>query len=98
PALALDNPSTLYFPPHGRSAVVVAEARKRLDFRDPRTMALQSSLPVPGCGGINHGDFSIDGRYAIFTCEFEKGVLAKIDFVERKVLGYLSLSRGGRAG
>jgi DNA-binding beta-propeller fold protein YncE len=37
---------------------------------------------------------SIDGRYAIFTCEF-KGTLAKIDFVNRKVIGYLKLSKGG---
>ncbi|MGQ0522032.1 MAG: YVTN family beta-propeller repeat protein [Betaproteobacteria bacterium] len=91
----VDNPYNMYFTPDGRSAVVVAEARKRLDFRDPQTMALQSSLSVPGCAGINHGDFSIDGRYAIFTCEFEKGTLAKIDFVERKVLGYLKLSKPG---
>jgi DNA-binding beta-propeller fold protein YncE len=28
-------------------------------------------------------DFSIDGRYAIFTCEFSKG-LAKIDFVDAR--------------
>jgi DNA-binding beta-propeller fold protein YncE len=49
---------------------------------------------VPECGGINHADFSIDGRYAIFTCEFGKG-LAKIDFVNRKVEGYLKLSKGG---
>jgi YVTN family beta-propeller protein len=85
----------MYFTPDGRSAVVVAEARKRLDFRDPQTMALQSSIAVPGCAGINHGDFSIDGRYAIFTCEFQKGTLAKIDFVKRKVVGYLKLSKGG---
>ena len=91
----VDNPYNMYFTPDGRSAVVVAEARKRLDFRDPQTMALQSSIQVPGCAGINHGDFSIDGRYAIFTCEFEKGTLAKIDFVERKVLGYLKLSKQG---
>lgn len=91
----VDNPYNMYFTPDGRSAVVVAEARKRLDFRDPQTMALQSSLSVPGCAGINHGDFSIDGRYAIFTCEFEKGTLAKIDFVERRVLGYLKLSKPG---
>ena len=95
PSVDVDNPYNRYFSPDGRSAIVVAEARKRLDFRDPQTMALQSSLPVPGCAGINHGDFSIDGRYAIFTCEFEKGVLAKIDFVERKVVGYLNLSRRG---
>ncbi|HEX6002749.1 MAG TPA: hypothetical protein VFZ14_02005 [Burkholderiales bacterium] len=91
----VDNPYNMYFTPDGRSAVVTAEARKRLDFRDPHTMALQTSLPVPGCAGINHGDFSIDGRYAIFTCEFEKGTLAKVDFVERKVLGYLNLSKPG---
>src|SRR5207248_11287087 len=57
-------------------------------------LALQSSIDVPECGGINRADLSIDGRYAIFTCEFAKG-LAKIDFVERKVIGYLKLSRGG---
>ena len=91
----VDNPYNMYFTPDGRSAVVVAEARLRLDFRDPQTMALQSSLSVPGCAGINHGDFSIDGRYAIFTCEFQKGTLAKIDFVARKVVGYLKLSKGG---
>jgi DNA-binding beta-propeller fold protein YncE len=33
-------------------------------------MQLEDSLPVPGCYGVNHADFSIDGRYAIFTCEF----------------------------
>ena len=52
------------------------------------------SLAVPQCAGINHADFSIDGRFAIFTCEFQ-GSLAKIDLVDRKVLGYLKLSRGG---
>jgi YVTN family beta-propeller protein len=92
--IAVDDPYNMYFTPDGRFAIVVAEALKRLDFRDPKTMALQGSLDVPQCGGINHADFSIDGRYAIFTCEFAKG-LAKIDFVDRKVLGYLTLSKGG---
>ena len=93
-SVAVDDPYNMYFTPDGRSAIVVAEALKRLDFRDPQTMALQSSLPVPQCAGINHADFSIDGRSVIFTCEFE-GSLAKIDLVGRKVLGYLKLSRGG---
>ena len=90
----VDDPYNMYFTPDGHSAVVVAEQLKRLDFRDPHTMKLQSSLAVPGCAGINHADFSIDGRFAIFTCEFQ-GRLAKIDFVERKVLGYITLSKGG---
>ncbi len=93
-SIAIDDPYNMYFTPDGKSAIVVAEAHKRLDFRDPQTMASQWSLAVPQCKGINHADFSIDGRIVIFTCEFQ-GSLAKIDLVERKVLGYLKLSRGG---
>jgi YVTN family beta-propeller protein len=43
-ALAVDDPYNMYFTPDGKSAVVVAEAMKRLDFRDPKTMALQGSV------------------------------------------------------
>jgi YVTN family beta-propeller protein len=93
-AIAVDDPYNMYFTPDGRSAIVVAEALKRLDFRDPRSMTLQSSIEVPQCAGINHADFSMDGRFVIFTCEFQ-GSLAKIDLVGRKVLGYLKLSKGG---
>lgn len=90
----VDDPYNMYFTPDGKEAIVVAEAHARLDFRDPHTMALKSSLPVPECKGINHADFSIDGKYALFTCEFG-GKLAKIDLVERKVVGYLQLERKG---
>jgi YVTN family beta-propeller protein len=89
-AIPVDDPYNMYFTPDGKSAIVVAEARHRLDFRDPHTMAMQYSIDTPKCGGINHADFSIDGRYAIFTCEFD-GAVAKIDLVNRKVLGYLTL-------
>ena len=90
----VDDPYNMYFAPDGKEAIVVAEAHARLDFRDPHTMALKSSLPVPECKGINHADFSIDGKYALFTCEFG-GKLAKIDLVERKVVGYLQLEKKG---
>jgi len=92
--IMVEDPYNMYFTPDGKSAIVVAEALKRLDFRDPQTMALQYSIAVPQCKGINHADFSIDGRIVIFTCEFQGG-LARIDLVNRKVLGYLKLSRGG---
>jgi YVTN family beta-propeller protein len=92
-AIKVDDPYNMYYTPDGKEAIVVAEEYKRLDFRDPVTMALKSSLATPECKGINHADFSIDGRYAIFTCEFV-GTLVKIDMVERKVLGYLKLSNG----
>ena len=93
-SIPVDDPYNMYFTPDGKSAIIVAEALKRLDFRDAQTMTLQSSLATPQCAGINHADFSIDGRYAIFTCEFQ-GRLVKIDLVNRKVLGYVKLSKGG---
>jgi len=92
--IPVDDPYNMYSTPDGKSVIVVAEAFKRLDFRDPKTMALQSSLAAPRCGGINHADFSIDGRFAIFTCEFD-GTIAKIDLVERKVLGYIQMIKPG---
>ena len=90
-SIPVDDPYNMYATPDGQSAIVVAEARKRLDFRDPKTMALQYAIDTPGCPGINHADFSIDGRFAIFTCEFS-GTIAKIDLANRKVLGYLKLT------
>ncbi len=89
-AIPVDDPYNMYYTPDGKSAIVVAEARHRLDFRDPKTLAMQYQIDAPKCGGINHADFSIDGRTAFFTCEFE-GSIAKIDLVERKVAGYLVL-------
>jgi YVTN family beta-propeller protein len=94
-AIPVDDPYNLYFTPDGRAAIVVAERHKRLDFRDPQTMALQQSIEAPNCSGINHADFSIDGRYAIFTCEFRGGGLVKIDLVNRRVLGYLRFAKRG---
>ena len=88
------DPYNLYFTPDGKSAIVVAEADRRLDLRDPHTMAFKYTIKVPECRGINHSDFSIDGSYAIFTCEFD-GTLAKVDFTKREVVGYLKLSKGG---
>jgi YVTN family beta-propeller protein len=90
-AVMVDDPYNMYYTPDGKSAIVVAEARKRLDFRDPKTMAEQYSIQVPGCPGVNHADFSIDGKTVIFTCEFS-GTLVKIDLAQRKVLGYLKLT------
>jgi YVTN family beta-propeller protein len=87
----------MYFTPDGTSAVVVAEAYKRLEFRDPHTMKMQYHIQTPGCSGVNHADFSMDGTYAIFTCEFSGGGLAKIDLAQKKVAGYLKLSRPGVA-
>jgi YVTN family beta-propeller protein len=93
-AIPVHDPYNMYFSPDGKSAIVVEEAEKRLAFRDPKTMEMQYYIQTPRCAGINHADFSIDGKFAIFTCEFNKS-LAKIDLVNRKVMDYLRLSKGG---
>jgi YVTN family beta-propeller protein len=90
--IPVDDPYNMYWTPDGKHAIVVAEAFKRLDFRDAQTMKLDYSINTPDCDGINHADFSIDGRIAFFTCEFN-GAVTKIDLVNRKVLGTLKLSR-----
>jgi len=84
------DPYNMYYTPDGKYAVVVAERVHRLDFRDPITMALVDSIPVP-CRGIDHADFSADGRYLIASCEFS-GSLIKLDVAKRAVIGTLALA------
>jgi DNA-binding beta-propeller fold protein YncE len=55
-------------------------------------MKLDYSIATPDCDGINHADFSIDSRFAYFTCEFN-GAVTKIDLANRKVAGTIKLSR-----
>jgi YVTN family beta-propeller protein len=90
-ALPVDDPYNLYFTPDGASAIVVAERNAQLDFRDPHTMQLTDSLPVPGCGGINHADYNSNGSYMLVTCEYS-GKVAKIDIANRTLMGLLDLS------
>ncbi len=90
-AIPVDDPYNLYWSPDGKYAIVVAEAHKRLDFRDAHSMKFEFSIPTPSCDGINHADFSIDGRHVLFTCEFDGG-LAKIDLVNRRVVDTIRLS------
>jgi YVTN family beta-propeller protein len=85
----VDDPYNLYFTPDGRYAMVIAEARHHIDFRDPHTMALIQSVPI-ACKGLDHVEFTADNRYAIATCEFS-GQLVKLDVTTRKVVGYLVL-------
>ena len=91
-SILVDDPYNMYWSPDGQYAIVVAEAHKRLDFRAVATMELKFSIATPACAGINHADFSIDGKFALFTCEFN-GAVTKVDLVNRVVLGTLKLSQ-----
>jgi DNA-binding beta-propeller fold protein YncE len=93
--IAVPDPYNLYFTPDGRHAIVVAEALRRLDFRNPHTMALEHSLAVPGCQGVDHMDFSADGRYAYASCEFS-GEMIAVDLRTQQLVKTVAL-RGGRS-
>lgn len=82
PPISVPDPYNMYFTPDGRYAITVAELLKRLDFRDPHTMALRFSLPVPMCPGVDHADFSADGRYMYVSCE-TFGAMIEVDLQGR---------------
>lgn len=93
-AVPVLDPYNLYFTPDGKYAVVMAEARHRIDFLDPHSMRLKHTLHVP-CGGVNHADFSADGRYFLVSCEFS-GQLLKVDTAHRRITGMLRLKAGSK--
>ena len=89
----VEDPYNLYFTPDGRFAIVVAERLQRLDFRNPTTMQLVHSLSVPACRGVDHMDFSADGRYAYASCEFS-GRMIEVDLRTQRVISTIALHGG----
>lgn len=83
------DPYNLYFTPNGKYAIVMASMDKELVFRDPHTMDRVKTVPVT-CYGVNHADFSADGRYFIVSCEFS-GELLKVDTEKMEVIGQQKL-------
>ena len=87
--LNVKDPYNMYYTPDGKYAIVVAERLHRLDFRDAQTMKLVESVVVP-CRGVDHMDFSANGRYLIASCEFS-GEMVKVDVATHKVLGTIKM-------
>src|SRR5262249_25594646 len=79
----------LYFTPDGRKAIVVVERFRRLEVRDPHTWRLIKSIAVPR-SGIDHLDFSADGRYLLASTEYS-GIVVKVDTVAMKMVGWLKV-------
>jgi YVTN family beta-propeller protein len=90
--IPVDDPYNMYYTPNGRFAIVVAERNSRLDFRYAHTMKLQHALSVP-CRGVDHMDFSADGRYLIASCEFSSQMI-KVDVRTQRVVGVLTVAHG----
>src|SRR5262249_11296418 len=93
--IPVTDPYNMYYTPDGKFAVVVAERKRRLDFREPHSMKLVSSLPVAG-EGVDHMEFAANGRYLIASCEFS-GQMLKVDVAHQKVVGTLKLSLPGQS-
>ncbi|MGI8428519.1 MAG: YncE family protein [Solirubrobacteraceae bacterium] len=91
--IPVEDPYNLYFTPDGRYAIVVSERLRKLAFRDPSTMRLKDVLSVPTCAGVDHMDFSADGRYAYASCEFG-GRMIEVDLRDRRVRRTLVLGNG----
>ena len=89
----VDDPYNMYYTPDGKFAMVVAEQKQHLNFLDPATMKVKHSVAVP-CKGVDHVDFSPDGRYFIASCEFA-GALIKVDTVNQKLIGRIDLPEMG---
>lgn len=91
--IPVDDPYNLYFTPDGRYAMVMAEERRRIDFRDSHTMKLRHELSVPMCAGVNHADFTANGRYMLVSCEFAPRMIV-VDVPNQRVVKVVPLRRG----
>ncbi len=87
------DPYNMYYTPDGKFAIVVAERLRELSFRDPATMKVMDTVKVP-CRGVDHMDFTADGRFLIASCEFS-GAMVKVDVAAHTVVGTLLLKEGG---
>ena len=100
--IPVDAPYNLYFTPDGTRALVMAERRNRIDVYDRLTWKLLKKVPVPcqsrvrgqSYGGVNHADWSIDGRYFLATCEFA-GRMIKVDTESMEIVATLDLEGAG---
>ena len=84
--IAVDDPYNMYFTPDGSSAIVVAEARKRLDFRDPHTMALQFVAARRRNATASTTPTFRSTAATRSSPASSAAALVKIDLVERQVL------------
>lgn len=87
------DPYNMYFTPDGKYAISVAEARRELVWYDPHTWTQRDITPAPTCAGINHADFSADGRTVVFSCEFA-GAIAVVDVASHQLLRVIPMPVG----
>ena len=83
--IPITDPYNLYFTPDGTKAIVVAERYMRLDFYNPSDWTFLKSVSIPW-PGVDHGDFTADGRYFLASTEFS-GQVVKVDTETMTLVG-----------
>jgi DNA-binding beta-propeller fold protein YncE len=97
--ISVPAPYNLYWTPDGTRAIVMAERVDRIDFYDRATWTKVKSINVPcksqmksmSFGGVNHADWSPDGKFFLATCEFA-GDMLKIDTTTMEIVDSIHLS------
>ena len=56
-------------------------------------MKLHRSLSVPQCAGVNHADYTANGRYMLVSCEFGSTMIV-VDVGAERVVGTVPLATG----
>jgi YVTN family beta-propeller protein len=84
------DPYNMYFTPDGRYAISVAEGLRELLWYNPATWKVHDVTHISGCDGLDHADFSVDGRTAVFTCEFA-GRVVVVDVASHKVIRFVKM-------
>jgi YVTN family beta-propeller protein len=92
-SVSVQDPYNLYFTADGSRAIVVAEALQELDFRDAVTMTERHRLSTPQCAGIDHMDYTADGRRALISCEFANRMIV-VDLLGERVVKSMDLPKG----
>ena len=83
--IPITDPYNLYFTPDGSKAVVVAERFQRLDFYGMPDWTFLKSVSIPW-PGVDHADFTADGRYLLASAEFS-GQVVKVDTENMTLVG-----------
>ena len=90
--IPVQQPYNLYFTPDGRKALVINEAFDRIDFFEMPGWRPLRRLAIPS-RGVDHGDFSANGRFMIVSSEFD-GWIHRINVERMRVADSVDL--GGR--
>ena len=93
PRARCSTPTTSTSPPTGAARSSSPRRHRELDFREPHTMRLRHALHVPRCAGVDHMDFTADGRHALVSCEFA-GRMIVVDLRRERVVRTIALRAG----